>query len=138
MHLPAVNAVKVFPLIEHAAEVVLKVTGAEPGPFVALNVCVSPPIAIELGLKPVMVCATLVISMVFVMLVRAYLLSAACEAVITHFPAATTVKVVSMMEQTPEEFVEKTTGADPAPFVAVNVCGVLFAFIEVGLNPLIV
>jgi hypothetical protein len=136
-HLPAATAVKATPLIEHAVEVVLKVTGADPAPFVALKVCVPLPIVIELGLKPVMVCLTFVISIDLVMLVGAYLLSAACEAVITHFPAASTVKVVPIMEQTPDEFVEKITGADPAPCVAVSVCGALFAFIEVGLNPVI-
>ena len=139
-HFPAATAVKVVPTMEHVVEVVLKVTGAEPSPFVALNVCVPLPIVIETGSKPVMVCATLVISMDLVILVSAYLLSVACEAVITHIPAAKTVKVVPAMEHTVEDelLLEKMTGAVPSPFVALNVCVPLFAVIELGLAQVMV
>jgi hypothetical protein len=51
-HGPAAKAVSVVPTIEHTPdELVLKVTGAVPGPFVALSVCGVLSVVIFVGLK---------------------------------------------------------------------------------------
>ena len=72
------------------------------------------------------------------MLAAAYLPSSAWDAVTTQVPAATTVNEVPSIEQTPDEFVLKVTGAVPRPLVALNVCGLLSAVMLVGLKRVMV
>ena len=67
---PAVMAVKDVPSIEQTpVEVVLKATGAEPRPLVALNVCALLTVVILVGLKSVMDWAALVTLMDLIRLV---------------------------------------------------------------------
>ena len=136
---PAATTVNEVPSIEQTPdEFVLKVTGAVPRPLVALNVCGLLSVVMLVGLKRVMVWATLVTVMVFMALVEAYLSSSAWDAVTTQVPAATTVNEVPSIEQTPDEFVLKVTGAEPRPLVALNVCGLLRAVILAGLKRVMV
>ena len=132
---PAARAVSVVPTIEQTLdELVLKVTGAVPGPFVALNVCGLLSVVMGVRLKLLIDWASLVMVMDFAMLVAAYRASSACDAVIAQVPTPTTAKDVPTIEQTPVEFVLKVTGAVPGPLVALNVCGVLSTVMAVGLN----
>jgi hypothetical protein len=70
---PAARAVSVVPTIEQTlGELVLKVTGAVPGPFVALNVCGLLSTVMAVGLKTVIVWAALVIMIDLLMLAGEY------------------------------------------------------------------
>jgi hypothetical protein len=136
---PAAKAVSVVPTIEQTlGELVLKVTGAVPKPFVALNVCGVLSVVMFVGLKLVIDWAILLMVMDFATLVAAYRASSACEAVITQVPAPTTAKDVPTTVHTPVEFVLKVTGAVPGPLVALNVCGLLSTVMAVGLKTVIV
>jgi hypothetical protein len=138
-HGPAAKAVSVVPTIEQTLdELVLKVTGAVPEPFVALSVCGVPSVVMFVGLKLVIDWASLLMVMDFATLVAAYRASSACEALITQVPGPTTANDVPTIEQTPVEFVLKVTGAVPGPLVALNVCGLLSTVMAVGLKTVIV
>jgi len=67
-----------------------------------------------------------------------YVPSPSWVAVITQVPDATTVREVPVMEQTPVEFVLKTTGSDPGPLLALNVCALLSVVMLVGANEVMV
>jgi hypothetical protein len=112
----------------------VKVT-VRPVPAVASSAsAVAVALSVVGGLK-LMVCSALEILMDLVILVAKYLSSWAWEAVITHDPAAKTVKELPLsiwQIEVEAGATTKVTGAEPAPFVALSSCGTLSIFIAVG------
>jgi hypothetical protein len=132
---PAAMTVKDVPSIEQTPdEVVLKVTGAVPRPLVALNVCALLSVVMLVGLKRVILWATLVIMIDLLMLAGEYVSFPAWAAVIKQSPALTVLRTVPLTVQISVVVLVNVTGSPLLALAVSEYTGVVAAIDPTGVK----